>query len=405
MSKRAASVVIGANFGDEGKGLVTDFLAAQGADTVVRFNGGAQAGHTVLTPQGQRHVFSHFGSGTLCGVPTFLSAFFVCNPVLYRRERQSLLDAGVLPVLRVDRASPVTTPYDMLINHIAEMARGASRHGSCGVGFGETLERDGDSRFRLRVADLADSARLADLLDKIRRDYVPQRLAALGLSAQLPENAALLGSDILLERFVADSHYFLGTITLADAGHLRSLSHIVFEGAQGLLLDQQRGFFPHVTRSHTGLRNVLSLAAEAHLPVLQVIYASRAYLTRHGAGPMPNEVRHPPYSGIIDETNIHNSYQGGLRFGLLDLDVLTSSIHADLQDAQGTQIAVEPMLALTCMDQIGSGRARYRAGGMPCEAAAEVFAQRVMQHCALPQAYVSGGPTRLTMSAIQGGDR
>lgn len=82
-----ARAVIGASFGDEGKGLVTDYLCAiQGAGIVVRFNGGAQAGHTVVTPDGLRHVHHHFGSGTLWGTPTFLSQFFIVNPIAFLAE-------------------------------------------------------------------------------------------------------------------------------------------------------------------------------------------------------------------------------------------------------------------------------------------------------------------------------
>lgn len=78
----SAIAVIGAGFGDEGKGLMTDYCCQRPKyTTVVRFNGGAQAGHTVVTPDGRRHVFSHFGSGTLRGAATFLSRFFICNPI------------------------------------------------------------------------------------------------------------------------------------------------------------------------------------------------------------------------------------------------------------------------------------------------------------------------------------
>lgn len=89
-----ARVVIGSSFGDCGKGLVTDYLCSQGAGIVVRFNGGANAGHTVVTPDGQRHVFSHFGSGTLLGVPTFLSSFFVCNPIQFAKELDRIAGTG-----------------------------------------------------------------------------------------------------------------------------------------------------------------------------------------------------------------------------------------------------------------------------------------------------------------------
>ena len=92
-----AHVVIGANYGDEGKGLMTDYLADKyQAEVVVRFNGGAQAGHTVVTPAGQRHVFSHFGSATLSGSRTFLSKHFVANPILFLKEKMKQIQTLIL---------------------------------------------------------------------------------------------------------------------------------------------------------------------------------------------------------------------------------------------------------------------------------------------------------------------
>ena len=117
-----AHVVIGANYGDEGKGLMTDYLVKKhNAEVVVRFNGGAQAGHTVVTPDGQRHVFSHFGSGTLAGARTFLSKHFVANPILFLKEKKVLEELSPTKKLHnrfmwVDPSVMITTPYDMLIN-------------------------------------------------------------------------------------------------------------------------------------------------------------------------------------------------------------------------------------------------------------------------------------------------
>ena len=127
---RRADVVIGSAFGDEGKGLATDVLASKrpGETFVVRFNGGAQAGHTVVTPEGQRHVFSHFGSGTLAGAATFLSKFFVVNPILYHREREQLKWLGVSANVFVDLRSMVTTPFDMFVNTALERHRRSARH-------------------------------------------------------------------------------------------------------------------------------------------------------------------------------------------------------------------------------------------------------------------------------------
>ncbi len=394
---RTAQVVIGAQFGDEGKGRITDaHVTAGGARLVVRFNGGAQAGHTVVTPEGRRHVFGHVGSGALAGVPTYLSRFFVCNPLLFLREQAALAGLGTQPVVMVDARSPVTTPYDMLINQWLEQARGTARHGSCGVGFGETLERQ-RSHHALTVADLADAATLTQRLDALRRDYLPARLARLGCAALLaePDKAALLQADTLLERFVTDARRFLDSVSVMPLSVAARGRHLLFEGAQGLLLDQTRGFFPHVTRSHTGLRNVLMLAFELGLKRLEVDYVSRVYLTRHGAGPLPGELPGPPYAGISDPTNQPNPYQGSLRFAWLDLDLLGRAIAADCGDAGAVpQLTLRTRLALSCLDQVEDGRLCYQHGGAQRQGDIEALLRALGAATGIDQFLLSDSATR-----------
>lgn len=115
-------IVIGANFGDEGKGLMTDTFASQYESClVVRCNGGSQAGHTVITPEGNRHVFKHFGSGTLAGAHTLLSQDFIINPIVFRTEREELVSQfGIAPVVYADDRAIITTPFDMLLNQAKE---------------------------------------------------------------------------------------------------------------------------------------------------------------------------------------------------------------------------------------------------------------------------------------------
>jgi adenylosuccinate synthase len=347
---RTAHAVIGANYGDEGKGLITDALAAEhgGRCLVVRHNGGAQAGHTVQTPDGRRHVFSHVGAGA----STYLSRFFVAHPMLLLREQERLLSLGLSPRVLLDRAAPVTTPWDMLINQIAETARGHARHGSCGVGFGETIARNLSPPHALVAGDLSDRARLRARLDVIRREHVPARLEALGI-APSDDDCRLLASDMVFERFLVDVERFLEAVELADTAPLRAARAVIFEGAQGLLLDQDRGAFPHVTRSHTGIRNAVALAREAGLERLDVTYVTRAYATRHGDGPLANEVARLPFDRVRDDTNRPHPFQGSLRFGWLDLDRMRQAIAADLGDAAG--LDVRHRLAVTCLDQVGDG--------------------------------------------------
>lgn len=364
-----AHAVIGAQFGDEGKGRVLDYYAAMTGENgiVVRFNGGAQAGHTVVTPDGLRHVFSHIGSGALAGAATFLSRFFVSNPMLFLKEWATPAVRRIKPAIYVDPDSPVTTPYDMLINQLVEQERGIGRHGSCGIGFGETIERNLAPDYALTVRDLVDRTVLAEKLDAVRREYAPARLAWLGYGTVYTRHAEWFQSDMILERFMADTGRFMDAVVCAEAQTAIQGRTVLFEGAQGLRLDQERGFFPYVTRSHTGLRNVLTLASEWGLERLTATYVTRVYTTRHGAGPLPHEVSGLPYPGIADATNVPNAYQGTLRFGWLDVDLLQSGIADDLSDAGAfAALDMRVQLAVTCLDQVGDGRITSYQDGVRC---------------------------------------
>lgn len=397
---RRAEVVIGAGLGDEGKGLMTDFFVNRyGGDClVVRFNGGAQAGHTVTLPTGERHVFGHFGAGTFAGAPTYLSRFFVVNPLLFFKEREQLLEVmpGPLPTVYVDKDALLTTPYDMLLNQAAERIRGDARHGSCGIGFGETIERCQDPIHRTVVADLIDPVRFSLKIDGIRDAYAPKRLKTLGI-AELPEPfRSLLSDPDLSARLVRDALLFREEVSIVGIDILRGVKQVVFEGAQGLLLDECNPWFPHVTRSRTGLPNVATLAREAGISRLDVTYVTRAYLTRHGAGPLPYELPGKPYEGIEDMTNIHNPYQGTLRFAWLNLDLLTHAIRNDLLMADGLEI--RPNLAVTCLDQIGR-RLRYVRNDQIEEDIPRTVIHKACQMLGFKDFRFSMGPTRNTIAA------
>lgn len=352
---KTADVIIGANFGDEGKGLMTDYHAAKAGDAIVaRFNGGAQAGHTVTAPDGRRHIFSHIGSGVFAGAETLLSRFFVCNPLLFRKEHDVLKAQADIPALHVDARALVSTPYDMMINQIAEDLRGNGRHGSCGMGFGETIERCLNTPLALTYADLADKGALKEKLRLIRTEWLPKRLEKLGFPDMSEKWQERVNSDGLLEKFVEDTEFFLNVTQEAASDFLaKAKNRIVFEGAQGLMLDQKRGIFPHVTRSHTGLKNALALAKDAGIEDLDVTYATRAYQTRHGAGPLGHELPDAPYAKIRDATNVKNDWQGQLRFAWLDVSLTAKYILDDLEDTKDSGVNVRHGLAVTCLDQTG----------------------------------------------------
>jgi adenylosuccinate synthase len=398
---KKADVVIGANFGDEAKGLITDFLCAEkkSPPLVVRYNGGAQAGHTVTTPDGIRHVFSHFGAGSFTGAATFLSRFFVCNPIWFAREQQALAEKSVKPMVYVDATATVTTPFDMMINQIAEESRGSKRHGSCGLGVGETIARQEHGGFELQVKDLTDTQILRQKLHHIRDTWVQSRLAAHGVENTPPEWQQRLRQDGIVEKYIDDCAHFIKSCTITNADFLSDTQHpIVFEGAQGLLLDQDRGIFPYVTRSNTGLKNVLVLAQDASITDLDVTYITRAYLTRHGAGPLAHELKTAPSTHIQDATNIHNPWQGTLRFAPLDIDLLATTIAADLSDNNGT-IRIRHGLAITCLDQIKSDHA-YVEDSVHKTANERNYIDILRQKTKAQFIITSHGPSRATASRM-----
>lgn len=391
MMKKMARAVIGSAYGDEGKGLMTDILAHQGADIVVRSNGGAQAGHTVTTPDGKCHVFHHFGSGAFAGVSSHMSQFFVSHPMLLLQEFDALRELGANTVITIDPRSIITTPYDMMINQFIEQQRAGSRHGSCGVGFGEAIERSLRDDLRITVGDLFSDKSLKDTLAKIRSEWVSPRMSVLGGVPLTEEQASIVNNDAILDRFVQDCEDFKSIIGLRDDSRL--VGRILFEGAQGLMLDQDYGAFPHVTRSNTGLLNMAAIAKEAGIDGIDVHYMTRAYTTRHGAGPMAHEGVDMGYVEIVDPTNVHNDWQGTIRAAPLDLEVLERAISHDLKRVSN-EIEVDAGIVVTCLDQLVDDAVVYQANSQTICLSAGQFASEVEAETGFTVRGTSWGPTR-----------
>ena len=351
-----AFVVIGAGYGDEGKGLVTDYLTEKtGSRVVCRFNGGSQAAHTV-NRAGYRHIFNTMSSGSLAGADTYLSNQFIVNPYVLFDELVTMSKNRKLPRVYCHPNARVTTIFDMAINNILEMSRGDDRHGSCGLGINETVVRCYESKYKLTVADLYNKDTLVHKLELIKNEWVPHRLRQLGLSHIVEKyhsrtNHILLNDDFQFhaEQLRKICNHVLPVSTTLD--HLVE-DTVIFEGAQGLGLDQDLGHFPHVTRSYTGLFGAIHAMAYFDVKEIQPVYVTRAYVTRHGAGPLEHEGEIDSLAHF-DATNVPNMWQGSLRFAPLDLSILRHMITEDwMRSVDVSRVKIlPPQVAITCLDQ------------------------------------------------------
>ena len=323
---RDIKVVIGANYGDEGKGLMTDHFAAEAAKAgrtalVILSNGGAQRGHTVTAPGGVRHVFHHFGSGCFAGATSWLPRFYIVNPMIFMNEYEELTVKGLRDLrIFMNPECPVTTPFDMITNQILEENRGAKRHGSCGTGIWETLLRQGPGLEKMR--DMSDNE-VAAYLKGPCREQMMKRLSGAGID-DIPGNwKEIVDDEGLIANYITDLRAMLEIAELKSGDILKEYDRLIFENGQGLLLDRNRREFGcHTTPSNTGLRNPAALIREylKDEPCdAEVCYVSRTYLTRHGAGPFPGQCDKAEINpDMQDLTNVPNPHQGTMRYGKLD---------------------------------------------------------------------------------------
>lgn len=342
---KTVKIVIGANFGDEGKGLMTDYFAneakKQGKSClVVCHNGGSQRGHTVVSPSGIRHVFHHFGSGSFEGADTYLSSEFIVNPIIFQKELSELKRYGATMKCFIDRNCRFTTPFDMMINQMIEEYRGDGKHGSCGLGIFETIVRtkEGLNNTVFEFSNLSASA-MRDYLDNIVTKYVPERLKQLGVETIPAKWIAILeNKDNIIENYIDDFSQMLENIQIVNHEIIDACEYVIFEGAQGLLLDQNNlSYMPHLTPSNTGIKNPLAIIGERTV-ALEVCYVSRTYLTRHGAGRFDTECKKSDIdANIVDLTNVPNMYQDTLRYGMLVLEDLKNRICLDLGNVNATK--------------------------------------------------------------------
>lgn len=326
MNKVDVKIVIGSNYGDECKGLATHYFSQQAKNQNksclnVLYNGGCQRGHTVELKNGSRHIFHHFGSGTYDNAHTYFDKDFIVNPIMFMNEYETLYsDKKIMPICFISPGCRVSTPYDMIINQTIERARGKNRHGSCGLGIFETQQRYKQSCYNMNFKDIINHTdnELKIYLKEIANLYVAERMKYYGI-LDIPESVSeIINSDILITNYINDLRNMAKIVHISDYFHLfKNYDVIVFEGAQGLELDENNDkAMPYVTASNTTSFIPVKRCCEFEADI-EICYITRSYFTRHGAGALPTEcVKTHINPAIVDKTNIDNEFQESIRYGV-----------------------------------------------------------------------------------------
>lgn len=321
-----ARIIIGANYGDEGKGTVTAHYTkhAKGKVLNILTNGGSQRGHSILTEDGSM-TFQHFGSGTYYGADNYYSSFFILNPMQFVREYISLI---VKPQHIYRNTNCLwTTPYDSIANHISE----EHRHASCCMGIWNTIRRSKSIKLNFDTFIKTSGVHQEMYLRTIKRFYEKEMF--------IPDDwKDIWESDYLISHFIKDC-IFMYHHTETSGLTRTNYDELIFENGQGLLLGDTGKDEYDKTPSNTGAEDALCMLTEDDDITLH--YVTRPYLTRHGDGFfIEGNV------GVIeDRTNHYNEGQGEFKFGKLDINDLKNRI---INDSRGFKFEIE----LTHCDEV-----------------------------------------------------
>ena len=296
-----AIVLIGAQWGDEGKGKVTDVLGGQ-VDYVVRYQGGNNAGHTVITPDGQKYALHLLPSGVLTpGCTPVIGNGVVIDPKVLISEIDGLADRGLsCERLLISADAHLIMPHHRALDRVVERYLGSSRIGTTGRGIGPAYG-DKVARVGIRVQDLLDVSILRKKLELVLREknqvlVKVYNRKAIDVGAVVDE---YLGYAQRLRPYIADTRLILARALEEDRT-------VLLEGAQATLLDVDHGTYPFVTSSNPTAGGACVGSGIPPTRISQVIGVIKAYTTRVGAGPFPTE--------LFDENGAHLS-KIGAEFG------------------------------------------------------------------------------------------
>ena len=327
-------LVAGLAYGDEGKGAVVDFLARQnegksGNVIIVRYNGGPQAAHNVITPDGRHHTFSQFGSGMFVpGSYTYLSEHMLINPLNMMAEEEHLRVVGITNAWDrtiVHDGAVLVTPYHVAMNRMIENYRGNDKHGSCGQGIG--IARQLHIAHPTKVPLISDINRPNLLKEKL--EYVRQ----IGIemvemfAGKVTREEAIITNPKSVPYFIEQYQNWPARNMLVQQHWINDILKYgegitIFEGAQGMMIDEVHGQAPHNTWTDCTFGNaekILKLAGFGGKVVK--IGVVRTYYTRHGEGPFTEDEQLQKVFSAQGHKEMHNGtnqYQGRFKIGRFD---------------------------------------------------------------------------------------
>lgn len=324
------TIVVGAQWGDEGKGKLVDVLAEQ-SDVVVRFNGGGNAGHTVKH-EGQKYFFHYLPSGILHGKTCILGTGVVINPKELLKEIFSFNEQGFNPEIRVSARAHVIFPHHEKID-----AHKGGKIGTTGRGIGPTYSQKTE-RVNLRILDIIHDnaeARIREAIGSLESDLVAEGIYSSEEFAEylrtVPGEYAEAGQT--LNPYVTDTEALVQEATSAGR-------RILFEGAQGAMLDLNYGTYPFVTSCNTIAAGAYTGGGAVPGTEMRILGITKAYTTRVGAGPFPTELMDQTGDDLREAGHEYGTTTGRpRRVGYLDLYALRYAVRlSGIQELAVTKI-------------------------------------------------------------------
>ena len=302
-----AKVIIGLQWGDEGKGKIS-YLLSRNADCVVRFQGGANAGHTVVLPD-RKLKFNMLPAGSAAGAKPCIASGVVLDPTEVIEEVDLLRSIGIEPELMISGAANVVLKLHKKLDGMIEELRGGKAVGTTRRGIGPTYS-DKALRTGIRVEDLLDEKALREKLEILERVH--------GIKVEELDELVKVGRFIA--KYVGDVEIYLND--LLDSG-----AEVIFEGAQGTLLDIDHGTYPYVTSSNTIAGAACTGCGVGPTRIDEIIGVMKAYSTRVGAGVFPTEL-HGELADRIREIGGEYGTTTGRprRVGWLDIPLLRYAV-------------------------------------------------------------------------------